>query len=184
MQRHRLPGGFAPDGGSRFVSCLLAALVALILVTVPASAQRSSEFTLDLRPFGGSVGVAVRIAPGVYLGASAGGGIDALDRTLAPDPADQAYHGFEQLAHVSAFLRQKPTARIDVDLGIRLGIGGVRSCDVSDCWPGAFAGLHAGVFWGTDRFKIGPRILGGLARQRGQSDPVLYAELITVRIRL
>lgn len=154
-----------------------------VLSAVPLHAQRASEFTLDLRPFGGSVGFAQRVTPGVYLGVAAGGGIDALDRTFAPDPSDQAYRAFEQIAHLNAFLRQKPSDNVDIDLGIRLGIGGVRECTASDCWPGAFFGLTAGAFWGSQRLKIGPRVLWALARESGQSNPVFYAELLTLRIR-
>ena len=159
------------------------AVVCALLAPSPAEAQRHHEFTLDLRPFGGSIGFAQRITPGVMLGVAAGGGIDALDRTIAPDPAQQAYRAFEQIVHVSAFLRQTPTPRMDIDLGMRLGIGGVRECDVSDCRPGAFFGLSAAAFWGSDRIKVGPRLLWALARESGQSNPVLYAELITLRFR-
>lgn len=157
--------------------------VGVALLASPLHAQRSSEFTLDVRPFGGSIGFAQRVTPGVFLGVAAGGGIDALDRTFAPDPSEQAYRAFEQIAHVSAFLRQKPTDNVDVDLGIRVGIGGVRECTASDCWPGAFVGLIAGAFWGSDRVKVGPRVLWALARESGESNPVFYAELLTLRIR-
>lgn len=159
------------------------AVAAIVMVAAPAAAQRSSEFTLDLRPFGGSVGFAQRVTPGVYLGLAVGGGVDALDRTLAPDPAAEAYRAFEQIVHVNAFLRQKPSPHFDIDLGLRLGVGGVRECTASDCWPGAFVGMTAGAFWGSDRIKVGPRFLWALARESGESNPVLYAELLTVRIR-
>jgi hypothetical protein len=165
----------------RLVSIVVAALVTVTFAT-PASAQRASVFEMEIRPFGGAFSFAQRVGQGIYLGVAVGGGIDWLDRTLAPDPAEEAYHAFEQLAHVSAFMRQKPSSRIDFDLGIRVGIGGVRECTASDCWPGAFAGLYGAAFWGTDRFKVGPRVLWALARDGDQSDPVLYAELITVRI--
>jgi hypothetical protein len=162
---------------------VLAGLLAGALVPCRAQAQRNHEFTLDLRPFGGSFGYAQRLTPGVLIGVSAGGGIDALDRTFAPDPAQQAYRSFQQIAHISAFLRQKPLEAIDIDIGMRLGIGGVRECTASDCWPGAFFGLSAGAFWGSDRVKVGPRLLWALARESGESNPVVYAELITLRLK-
>jgi hypothetical protein len=156
----------------------------LLVASSPIHAQRSSEFTIDARPFGASIGFAQRVTNGVYLGLAAGGGVDALDRTFAPDPAEQAYRSFEQIAHITAFLRQKPSTHFDVDLGLRLGIGGVRECTSSDCWPGAFVGLTAGAFWGSDRIKVGPRALWALARESGESNPVFYAEILTLRIRL
>lgn len=167
----------------RIVRCSPFVAAAILVSVAPLHAQRSNEFTLDLRPFGGSVGFAQRISDGVYLGLSAGGGVDALDRTFAPDPAAEAYRAFEQIVHVNAFLRQKPSEHFDVDLGLRLGIGGVRECTASDCWPGAFVGMTAGAFWGSDRVKVGPRLLWALARESGESSPVVYAELLTVRIR-
>lgn len=155
---------------------------AILLSAVPLHAQRTSEFTLDLRPFGGSVGFAQRVTDGVFLGLSAGGGVDALDRTFAPDPSAEAYRAFEQIVHVNAFLRQKPARWADVDLGLRLGIGGVRECTASDCWPGAFVGMTAGAFFGSRTIKVGPRVLWALARESGQSNPVFWAELLTVRL--
>lgn len=163
---------------------VLFAAATFLAATSPVQAQRSNEVTIDARPFGASIGFAQRVTNGVYLGLAAGGGVDALDRTFAPDPAEQAYRAFEQVAHLTAFLRQKPSEHFDVDLGLRLGIGGVRECTASDCWPGAFVGLTAGAFWGSDRFKIGPRALWALARESGESNPVFYAELLTLRIRL
>jgi hypothetical protein len=166
----------------RFVRVVPCLVVTFLLVASPLGAQRSSEFTLDLRPFGGSVGWAQRVTDGVYLGLAAGGGVDALDRTFAPDPSAEAYRAFEQIVHVNAFLRQKPAPWADVDLGLRLGIGGVRECTASDCWPGAFVGMTAGAFFGSRTVKIGPRVLWALARESGQSSPVFWAELLTVRL--
>ncbi len=162
---------------------LLLVFAGISLPAAPARAQRTSEFTLDLRPFGASFGFAQSITPGILLGIAAGGGVDVLDRTFAPDPTDQAYRAFEQLVHVNAFLRQKPSSHVDLDLGLRLGVGGVRECAASDCSPGAFVGLTAAVFWGSDNVKIGPRMLWALARESGQSNPVFYAELLTLRVR-
>ncbi len=158
-------------------------LVVLAAATSPVAAQTANEFGMEVRPFGAAVSLAHRLFPGVFLGLAAGGGVDVLDRTLAPNTRQESYHSFQQLAHVSAFLRQKPNDRLDVDLGIRAGVGGVRACGNSDCWPGGFVGLYGAAFWGTPRFKIGPRLLWAMARNGGWNDPVLYAELITVRFR-
>jgi hypothetical protein len=148
----------------------------------PAAAQGRSEWALDLRPFGATLGLGVAIREGLLIGVAAGGGIDFLDRTLAPDPAEERYHAFEQLVHLNVFMRQKPARTVDLDLGLRVGVGGVRECLASDCWPGAFAGLYASAFWGTSRVKVGPRVLWALARDDGTSDPVLYTELLSLRL--
>jgi len=178
---HEGPAARLRRRGSWF---LMVPAILLSLTSGSLRAQRLNEVTLDVRPFGASIGFARRAIPGVYFGIAAGGGIDWLDRTFAPDPTDQAYHAFEQVGHISAFLRQKPTESIDLDLGIRIGMGGVRECVPDDCRPGAFVGLTAGAFWGSTRVKIGPRVLWALAREAGQSNPVVYAELLTLRIRL
>jgi len=167
--------------GSAFRSVLWIIAVATACLARPVAAQKSSEWALDVRPFGAMLSLGIGVRDGVLIGAAIGGGIDVLDRTLAPDPAEEAYHSFEQLAHLNVFLRQKPTRSLDLDLGLRVGVGGVRECAASDCWPGAFAGLYASAFWGTNRIKLGPRVLWALARDHGTSDPVLYAELLSVR---
>jgi len=158
------------------------ALVAGILFHGPVAAQRSSELAIDLRPFGGSVSYAQALNPGLFLGLALGAGMDRLDRTIAPDPATEEFHAFEQLAYVSAFMRQKPSGRFDLDLGLRLGVGGVRECGASDCWPGSFVGLYGSAFWGSRRLKVGPRVMWAMARENGRSDAIFYAELLTVRI--
>jgi hypothetical protein len=43
--------------------------------------------------------------------------------------------------------------------------------------------MTVGAFWGSRRVKVGPRLLWALARESGESSPVVYAELLTVRIR-
>ena len=158
------------------------ALITLLFLPATASAQR--EFTLDFRPFAGMAAFAGRTAPGTYLGIGLGGGIDELDRTLTPDPEDQDFHKFEQLAHASVFLRRKAGTHWDFDVGARVGIGDVRECLASDCWPGWSAGAYANAFWGGSRWKVGPRLVWARVSDDNQNDNVLYLEILTGRVRI
>jgi hypothetical protein len=175
------PSSASPVRGCATRRGLWFGALAWVCLVQPLTAQTSPEWSLDVRPFGAILSLAAGVRDGVLIGAAIGGGIDVLDRTLAPDPAEAVYHSFEQLVHLNVFLRQKPTQSLDLDLGLRVGVGGVRECLATDCWPGAFAGLYGSVFWGTSRIKLGPRVLWALARERGTSDPVLYAELLSIR---
>ena len=161
------------------------ALVTLLfLVPVMANAQTAArEFTVDLRPFSATLSLAWRAAPATYLGIGLGGGIDEFDRTLSPDPESRDFTTLEQLLHVNAFVRQKPSAKLDLDLGARAGIGGVRRCYVSDCWPGLYFGICASAMWGGRHFKLGPSLFWVRVREidGGNTDGVLHLEILTGR---
>src|SRR5262245_29505808 len=136
----------------------------LLLLLLPAalSAQSKNEFTLDFRPFAGMAAYAWQLSPGTLFGLGAGGGIDELDFTIVPFEGGASggkFHQFEEILHASAFVRRKAGVHWDFDLGARVGIGVVRECVVSDCWPGWFLGGYANAFWGGSHWKVGPRII-------------------------
>ena len=89
------------------------------------------------------------------------------------------------VALASAFLRRKAGTHWDFDVGARTGIGEVRSCAVSDCWPGWFLGGYANVFWGGSHWKVGPRmIVARVFDNGGVSDTVVHLEILTGRVRI
>jgi hypothetical protein len=151
----------------------------LFLVPVMANAQTAArEFTADLRPFSATLSLAWRAAPATYLGIGLGGGIDMFDRTLSPDPDGR---DLEQLLHVDAFVRQKPSAKLDLDLGARWGLGGVGRCN-GDCGPGFYSGIYASAMWGGRHFKLGPRLFWVRVREfDGGNTGVLHLAILTGR---
>ena len=160
-------------------------LLLQLLLPSALSAQSRHEFTLDFRPFAGMAAYAWQLSPGTYFGLGLGGGIDELDVTLTPNTDGQDFHKFEDLAHANAFVRRKAGTHWDFDLGARVGIGDVRECMVSDCFPGWFLGGYANVFWGGSRWKVGPRII--IARvfdNDGNNDTVVHLEILTGRVRI
>ena len=153
----------------------------LFLVPVMANAQTAArEFTADLRPFSATLSLAWRAAPATYLGIGLGGGIDMLDRTLSPD-ADRS--DLVQLLHVSVFVRQKPSAKLDLDLGARAGFGIVRRCYSSDCWPDRYLGIYASAMWGGRHFKLGPSLFWVFVPEldSGNTVGVLHLAILTGR---
>src|SRR5687767_14213162 len=161
----------------------LALGAAIVSCAASASAQTSArELHLDFRPFARQLGLAWRVAQQWSAGIAVGGGIDELDRTLQPDTDSDEYHPLEQLANLNSFVRYKPSSRVDVDGGLRLGIGDVRNCFASDCWPGWLAGAYVGVSWGGKRWKVGPRLLFATVHETGdRKDDVVYVEILTGR---
>ncbi len=159
-------------------------LMGLLLAPAQMPAQ-GTELTLDFRPFSGVLSVAWKTGDAWYAGAGLGAGVDELNRTLAPNPNDEGFHSFEQWLHASAFARYKPTRRIDVDVGLRIGFGAVRSCSASDCWPDSYKGAYIGAFWGGKRWKVGPRLLVANVNETDteadKSDNVVYLEILTGR---
>lgn len=170
-------------------------ILALLLLLVPGEgvaqergqtlpAERRSLVSLDIGLFSGAATYARQIGAGHYLGVGVGGGLERLDVTLVPDTGDDLYHTFDQYLHLSAFYRRRPSRRWEIESGLRAGISTLRSCYVSDCWPGTFVGAYSGVFWGGERFKLGHRILAVINRESGSGarDFVLHTELLGVRI--
>jgi hypothetical protein len=157
------------------------ALVFLLLtIPVPCRAQ-GTELALDFRPFSGVLSIAWPTGSLVSAGLAIGGGIDELDRTLQPDTDAEEFSPLLQLVHAGVFAR-KSSRRVDIDLGLRAGVGSVRECFSSDCWPGLYTGVYANVFWGSERVKVGPRLLWAVVRESGHSDAVLHLEILTGRI--
>ena len=161
-----------------------ALLLAALALCAPAGTQAQREFALDFRPFSGSLSLAWQTSPNLYAGLGLGGGIDfsPFHRTLTPDPDDEDFHDLEQFAHAIAFLRLKPTQNWDLDVGARGGFGTVRECFASDCWPGGYVGAYASVFWGSRRWKFGPRIMVARLEDDGNTDTVVHLEILTGRI--
>jgi hypothetical protein len=155
----------------------------LLLLTLPVVCHaQGTELALDFRPFSGVLSIAWPTGSSFSAGLALGGGIDELDRTLHPDTDSQTFTTLLQLAHVGAFVRKSVSSHIDADLGLRAGIGSVRECGSSDCWPGLYTGMYANLFWGSERVKVGPRLLWAVVRESGHSDSVLYLEILTGRI--
>jgi hypothetical protein len=162
-------------------------LLLLLLLPSALSAQGRHEFTLDFRPFAGLAAYAWQLSPGTYFGLGLGGGIDELDFTLVPfegGVSNDEFHQFEEIAHASAFVRRKAGTHWDFDVGARAGIGEVRSCMVSDCLPGWFFGGYANVFWGSSRWKVGPRIIVAQVHDDDNGDTVVHLEILTGRVRI
>jgi hypothetical protein len=156
------------------------ALLLISLIALPCSAQVRT-FSIDARPVGGMLSLGWRAQPGTYIGLGIGGGTDELGKTLRPRN-EQAYHDFEQFLHLDLFLRLKQRASLDIDIGLRGGLGGVRECTASDCLPGAFAGVYAGVFVGSARWKVGTRVIAArVVESSSLRDNVVHWDLITLR---
>lgn len=169
--------------------------VALLLLGAPAGLlaqerhpeqrpERSSLVTLDLSLFSGALSYARRVGAGQFVGLGLGGGFERLDVTLAPDPGSELYLPFDQFLHLSAFYRHRPSRRWEFDTGLRAGVSELRTCYVSDCWPGTFVGAYGSLFWGGQRFKLGHRLLAAVNRESGTGarDFVLHVDLLGVRI--
>lgn len=163
-------------------------MLVLLLLAAPValSAQTTQELDIDFRPFAGTLSYVwnANQAGTRAWGIAAGGGIDELDRTLVPSTASYRFEPFYQLIHVGALHRWRSGTRWDVDLGLRLGLGDVRNCDASDCWPGAFIGLYVAPMWGGRTFKIGPRLLTAVSRYNDHRDAVVYVEVLNGRLAL
>lgn len=163
------------------------ALALLLLGAGSAGAQTKRELDLDFRPWAaGTLAFLWSYGEGDAraVGISAGGGIDALDRTLVPDTDSPRFDTFYQLLHVGALHRWRPGDRWDLDVGVRLGFGDVRECTASDCWPGTYLGLYVAPMWGGRHFKIGPRIMTAASRYVDHTDFVVYTEILNGRVAL
>lgn len=162
------------------------ALALLLLGTGSTAAQDSRELSLDFRPWAAGTLALVWDANNSGTrawGIAAGGGIDALDRTLVPSTDSQHFGTFKQFLHVGALHRWRQ-GRWDVDLGVRVGVSELRACFASDCWPGLYTGVYVAPMWGGRHFKVGPRVLAGVVNDDGHADFVLYTEILNGRVAL
>jgi hypothetical protein len=146
-------------------------------------AQAARELTLDVRPWSADVGIAWRIGGAHLAGFTAGGGADDLNRTFVPDvrPTDPAYVTLEQIVRLGPFYRYDQGGRVSVDVGLRAALGGVRGVSGS---PGVVTGVHAAVFYGGRRIRVGPRVFVGAARDGSSTETVVHVDWLTARLRL
>lgn len=154
-------------------------LVFLALFALDAEAQ-TRNLAIDVHPVGGAVSMAWRTAPNTYAGIGLGIGTNNLSETLRPRDR-QTFHDFEQLAFVDVLLRRKLKRHIDLDGGLRTGIGEVRACSASDCLPGGYAGVFVAGFVGSARWKIGTRLLAARVWEARYRDDVLHWDVISLR---
>lgn len=162
------------------------ALIAALALSAPLAAQQRRELDLDFRPWAaGSLAYLWNANPeGTRAwGVAAGGGIDALDRTLVPSTSSPNFATFKQFLHVGGLHRWR-VQRWDLDVGARVGISELRSCDASDCWPGAYGAVYFAPMWGGRVLKIGPRLLTGVVHDDGHRDVVVYVEVLNGRLAL
>ena len=138
---------------------------ALTLPGVRAAAAQDRQVTIDLRPIAATGGYAWRVAPARHVGVEAGFGFPQLEQTLAP--RGPRYHDFEEILHLGLFMRLAPTERVEGDVGVRVAVADVTSCDSSDCLPGLFGGAYASAFYGRRRVKVGALVEAGRATEPG-----------------
>jgi hypothetical protein len=164
----------------------LAVLVLAVLLGVPAPLRAQSgqrEATLDVRPWSVDAAIAWRSAPGHLWGFSVGGGADDFTRTFRPEVVDTSseYVTLEQIIRMGPFYRYEHDGRFSADIGLRVGIGGVRGISGS---PGLVTGAHAALFYGGRHVRIGPRLFVGAAREAGRTESVIHVDWLTARLRL
>jgi hypothetical protein len=142
------------------------------------AAAQSNEIDLDVIPVTATVTYAWQHAPGRYWGVFAGAGWDEFGYTLTPDKDSPTYHELEQILFVGA-LRRWRSAKWDVDVAVRAGLGDLR--ETGDL-PSPFVALTGSALWGGRRFKIGPRLIVASVSDTGNSDVAVHLDVITGRI--
>ena len=89
-------------------------------------------------------------------------GLGLLEQmTLAP--ADDDFTG---IVHIGATSTVKLSPRASLDIGLRLGVGELRSRSCSGCIPGGYGSGTLALFLGNGRFQGGTRVLFGRASGR------------------
>ena len=151
---------------TRRALALGAPAVALLLVSARAAAQDDRQVTLDLRPIAATVGYAWRVAPARLVGVEAGFGFPQIEQTITPRGG--GFRDFEEILHLGLFVRFVPNARVESDLGLRVSVADVTSCDSSDCLPGLFGGAYVSAFYGRRRLKVGALLEAGRATKPGR----------------
>jgi hypothetical protein len=102
-----------------------------------------------------SVGPTSRLGPELGLG--------ILEQvTVWPDGDD-----LTGILHVGLMSSTDVSPRASLDLGLRLGIGELRSRSCSGCVPGGYAAATAALFLGRGRLQGGTRLSLGRASGRG-----------------
>jgi hypothetical protein len=163
---------------------LLVLCVAVLPVPTALQAQSDRrELTLDVRPWSVDAAMAWRISPGHLWGISVGGGPDDFNRTFRPEVVETSseYVTLEQIIRAGPFYRYEHNGRLSADIGLRVGIGGVRGISGS---PGLVTGAQAALFYGGRHIRVGPRLFVGTAREAGQTESVIHVDWLTARLRL
>jgi hypothetical protein len=161
-------------------------LLGMVLLQVPTAVQAQGggrELTLDVRPWSVDAAVAWRSSPGHLWGFSVGGGADDFNRTFRPEvvATSSEYVTLEQIIRAGPFYRYEHNSRFSADLGLRVGLGGVRGISGS---PGLVTGAQAAVFYGGRHVRVGPRLFVGTAREAGETETVVHVDWLTARLRL
>lgn len=147
------------------------------LAPAPAQAQ-SRELNLDAILVSGVVTYAWEYSAGRHWGVFIGAGWDELGETLTPDRDSSAFHSFEQILYIGGLHRWRRT-KLDIDLGVRGGLGGVRS---GGDLPDPFAGVYVAAMYGGKRFRFGPRAHLAVAHNFAGNDVIVHVEPIVVRV--
>jgi len=140
------------------------------------------HITVDLRPIAATVGYARRVAPARLVGFEAGFGFPQIEQTLAP--RGEGFRDFEEYLHLGLFVRFVRSERVESDVGVRVSVADVTSCDASDCLPGLFGGAYASAFYGRRRLKVGALVATGRARAPGgRGSTVVNVSPLIVRLK-
>ena len=154
----------------------------LVLLGARAAAAQDRQITVDLRPIAATVGYARRVAPARLVGFEAGFGFPQIEQTLAP--RGEGFRDFEEYLHLSLFVRFVRSERVESDVGVRVSVADVTSCDASDCLPGLFGGAYASAFYGRRRLKVGALVATGRARAPGgRGSTVVNVSPLIVRLK-
>ena len=152
----------------------------LLLLHLPLCAgaqvrQPDTVFSVDVDWMGGALNYARERGPGRYWGVGAGIGGSFTSRMLwsgrhfadEKGPSYQPRDGATdkeliEILHVEVFRRWVPSDRWSYDIGLRASA--MLHSDSSDDDPALplFAGAYAGFMVGSQRLKVGPRVLVGL----------------------
>ncbi len=148
-------------------------MVLLALLAAPVSAQ---ELTIDATPVAGSIGWTAGSGWGIEIGA----GPEQIRETLSPGSAATGDPDFNEYAHVALFRRVKPSARFEVDAGVRAGFAELFTCTASDCWPSRFLGAYVQPMVGWRRVKFGVRLTSGWIHEREEGQPAGWTGVVAM----
>lgn len=150
---------------SAYAGMLIAASLA---VATPALAQ-SSEWTVDLSLFRGTVGYAQPVTPRALVGIEVGIGIPETSHTLTPAHDQPGFPDFSEFLHLGVFARSPATQRFNLDTGLRISVADLWICSASDCWPALFAGAYVQPMFGWKRVKFGGHLIAGWVNESRES---------------
>lgn len=143
---------------------VISACVCVALLTVGSidvAGAQTRQVSLEMTPFHGTIGYG-RVKARTVTGFELGFGFPEFDRTL--EPSD---HDLLDFFHLGAFVRSRPTKSVLFDGRIQLGGGELDGC--SGCFPGLMLAVSGGVFVGSKRVKVGPRISAGWITEHGEA---------------